>query len=251
MLKRMIPNLLTMGNLFCGLIAILLIFRNEFTFAAIAVITGIAFDFLDGFVARLLKVTGELGKQLDSLADMVTSGVVPGLVMYKLLRFSLNYEVLESPTVKATTMNSWVMNDDWQYYIPYLGFLITLGSAYRLAKFNIDTRQTSSFIGLPTPANTLLIFSLVMIFLYQPSDWSHMLLTNHWFLILVTILSTYLLNAELPLFALKFKNYGWRGNEIRYVFLLLSILFLVFFQFVGIPLTILLYIILSVISNKK
>lgn len=251
MLKRMIPNLLTMGNLFCGLIAILLLFRNEFAFAAIAVIIGIVFDFFDGFVARLLKVTGALGKQLDSLADMVTSGVVPGLVMYKLLRFSLNYEVLEAPTAKVLTMNSWVMNDDWQYYIPYLGFLITLGSAYRLAKFNIDTRQTSSFIGLPTPANALLIFSLVMILMYQPSDWSSLLLNNHWFLILITILSTYLLNAELPLFALKFKNYGWKGNEVRYLFLILSILFLVLFQFVGIPLTILLYIILSVVSNKK
>ena len=246
----MIPNLLTMGNLFCGLIAIIFIFENNFTVAAIAVIIGIVFDFFDGFVARLLGVTGELGKQLDSLADMVTSGVVPGLIMYKLLRFSLQYEALDAQIPEALTVGSWGGNNDYFQYIPYLGFLITLGSAYRLAKFNIDTRQTNSFIGLPTPANTLLIFSLMMIYIHQPNNWANILLNNQWFLILVTLLSTYLLNAELPLFALKFKNYGFKGNEVRYVFLFLSILFLVFFKFIGIPLTILAYVVLSVLSKK-
>ena len=246
----MIPNMLTMGNLFCGLLAVLFVFEHRFFEAAIAVVLGIFFDFFDGFAARILHVSGELGKQLDSLADMVTSGVVPGLVMFKMLQLSLGIIAINTPdVVNNTTLIS--DTSSLEFYIPYFGFLITLGSAYRLAKFNIDTRQTSSFIGLPTPANALLILSLMLIVLFKPESVFARFLSSYQALLVITILSTYLLNAELPLFALKFKHFKWKGNEIRYVFLLISSVLLIGLTYCGIPLVIMLYIILSLLANAR
>jgi CDP-diacylglycerol--serine O-phosphatidyltransferase len=138
-IKAQIPNLFTMLNLFCGCVALVMVSNSQFDLAFYFVCLGIFFDFFDGFFARKFGVAGPLGVQLDSLADMVTSGLVPGFVMFKML-------------VVTTVAN--------ESYIAFLGFIITLGACYRLAKFNIDTRQSDSFIGLPTPANALFFTSL-------------------------------------------------------------------------------------------
>ena len=230
-IKKHIPNLITLLNLFCGCIAIVFVAKLDFEMAFYFVCLGIFLDFFDGFFARLFQVSSPLGLQLDSLADMVTSGVVPGFVMFFLLSSSQN-ELSANPI------------------IPYLGFIVTLGSCYRLANFNIDTRQTDSFIGLPTPANALFILSLPLVLKYSDSLFTLEILTNQFVLLAITVLSTYILNAEIPLFSLKLKKFNFKDNALQIVFLSLSLLLLVFFQYLGIPLLIILYVLLSVVNNK-
>ncbi|NER12159.1 phosphatidylserine synthase [Leptobacterium flavescens] len=242
-MKRHIPNLITLLNLFCGCIAIVFIAIDHLELAAAFVFLGIIFDFFDGLAARALDVRSELGLQLDSLADMVTSGVAPGFVMFQLLN-KVNAWNLDSNTSIDFTHSLEIHS-----FLPFLGFIITLGSAYRLAKFNIDEEQTSSFIGIPTPANTLLIFSLPLILIYQPSDLAESIILNQWFLLGMTVLSAFLMNARIRLFALKFKNWKLKGNETRYLFLLLCIIGLALLKFIAIPLIIVLYIVLSLVRN--
>ncbi|MFC4721216.1 CDP-alcohol phosphatidyltransferase family protein [Geojedonia litorea] len=245
MLKHL-PNALTLLNLFCGAIAVIFAVQNQFAATALFVFLGIFFDFFDGFAARLLKVQSELGLQLDSLADMVTSGLVPGIVMIKLLALT---------TITNTHANddAWNTMLDFQHLeyslLPLLGLLITLASAYRLAKFNIDDEQQSFFKGLPTPANTLMIVSLPVILEFQKSELISQVILNPWFLIALTLLSCYLLNSNIKLFALKFKTWGFKPNSMRYTFILLSLLLLITLQFVAIPLVILLYILLSLVDS--
>ena len=234
-IKKHIPNLLTLGNLFCGTIATIFAVESDFISAGLYVVVGILFDFLDGFVARLLKVSGELGKQLDSLADMVTSGVVPGVIMAKLIQNNLFDE-----------LNAF---DDSFLGMSLIGLLLTLGACYRLAKFNLDTRQSDSFIGLPTPAMSLFVISLPLIQEYSDIEFVQNLIRNNYFLILVTLLLTYVMNAEIPLFSLKFKDYSIRKNWIIYVFLFSSLLLILILNYLSIPIIIILYIILSVIKN--
>ena len=244
-IRKHIPNLLTLGNLLCGTIATIFAVQGEFVFAALLVIIGILFDFLDGFAARLLHVSGELGKQLDSLADMVTSGVVPGIIMFKLLQDEnvfMNDNDLNSLEQFSFNFN---VND----VLPFLGLLLTLGACYRLAKFNIDTRQSDSFIGLPTPAMSLFVISLPLIQEYSSIDFVQNIIANNYFLIAVTIVLTYLMNAELPLFSLKFKEYSVKNNVIKYLFLVVSLCMIIFLQYLSIPLIILVYVILSIFSN--
>jgi len=240
-LKKYIPNLLTLLNLLSGTIAVIFAVSDELVIAALLVFLVIFFDFFDGFAARLFKVQGELGKQLDSLADVVTSGVVPGIVMFKLLD-------------NVNSSNNWVSNtllmESKNYStIAFFGLIITLAAAYRLAKFNIDERQTSSFIGLPTPASALVVLSLPLILEYSSIDLVIAIIHNKWFLIALTLLLSYLMNAEIPLFSLKFKDYSWENNKIKYIFILLTLGLIISFQFVAIPLVILLYIFLSIIEN--
>ena len=229
-IKKHIPNLITLLNLFSGCIALVYASEENFEMAFFFVCLGIFFDFFDGFFARLLNVSSPLGLQLDSLADMVTSGVVPGFVMFKMLTNS-------------------VSSDPSLIYLPYLGFIITLGSCYRLANFNIDTRQTDSFIGLPTPANAIFILSLPLILKNTDSLILLELLTNCWVLLMVTIVSAFILNAEIPLFALKIKKFNFKDNALQIVFLLISLLLLLVFKFSGVALIIVFYVMLSVIMN--
>lgn len=238
-MKKYIPNAVTLLNLFCGSVAVLFAVFGNMKYAALFVFLGIFFDFFDGLLARKLKVQSELGLQLDSLADMVTSGLVPGIVMFQLLNLSQRsgWNIVDFQDV------SWSGNN----YLPFLGLLITLASAYRLAKFNISTNQTNSFIGLPTPANTLLILSLPLIIEFQNSDLMNSIILNTWVLLSITFLSCYLLNANIPLLALKFKTWDFKENASRYLLLILSVVLLVVFQFAGIPLIILLYILLSLL----
>lgn len=237
-LKKYIPNALTMGNLLSGCIAVLFAVQDQMEYVAFFVALGIFFDFFDGFFARLLDVQSEVGLQLDSLADMVTSGVVPGIVMYQLL-------------LDATDIPWGASVDAYHFNIAYIGFVVTLASAYRLAKFNVDDRQTHSFIGLPTPANTLFIISIPLILIYGEYAFAKAVLTSPYVLIGITIASSYMLNAEIHLFALKFKTWDFAKNKVRYLFLVASVLLLVFLHYVAIPVLIVLYVLLSVLFPDK
>ncbi|MBQ8050574.1 MAG: CDP-diacylglycerol--serine O-phosphatidyltransferase [Bacteroidaceae bacterium] len=199
MIKKHIPNSLTCCNLICGCMATGAAFYGNYRWAIVMIILGAVFDFFDGMVARLLGVSSPIGKELDSLADVVTFGVAPSAILFYLFH-EVHYPELLQPFAKV---------------IPYTAFLMAAFSALRLAKFNLDSRQTSSFIGLPTPANALFWGSLVV----SQHAFLVSLKFNAVFLFLFMFLSCLLLVAELPLFALKFKDYTWRNNHIRYTFL--------------------------------
>lgn len=239
-MKRHIPNFITLLNLFCGCIATVFAVMNQLEFAAVFVFLGIFFDFMDGLAARMLNVKSELGVQLDSLADMVTSGVVPGVVMFQLLnmaqRGGWNLDLFGMHTEVGL--------------LPLFGFLITLASAYRLANFNVDEDQVSSFIGLPTPANTLLILSLPLILFYQGNQVLNDIILNQWFLMGLTLVSTYLLNSKIELFSLKFSNWYFKDNAIKYLFLIGSLVLLLTVKFLAIPLIIVFYILASIIEKQ-
>ena len=227
-LKKYIPNFLTLLNLFCGCIALVFVADLNFEFAFFFVALGIFFDFFDGFFARKFNVAGPLGVQLDSLADMVTSGVVPGFLVFCLLSFH---------------------NTSGLKFVPYLGFVITLGACYRLAKFNIDTRQSETFIGLPTPANTLFFMSLPLINYDQLHFLTCSAAVYSGILVFLCVVSAYVMNAEISLFSLKIKNFSFTKYKLQIAFVLFAILFIGFFKYLGVALTIVLYVILSVFNN--
>lgn len=217
-----IPNFITSLNLFSGCIGVLLAFQGNYQGAFIAILLSAVFDFFDGFAARLLKAFSPMGKELDSLADVVSFGVVPGVLVFSLL--------------STMDINEW---------ISYLAFLIPVFSALRLAKFNIDERQTSSFIGLPTPANAIFWGGLVF-------SYSGLLISNAWILIGLTLVFSYLLVAEIPMFALKFKNFSWKTNKIQYLFLIGCVVILAVFQLKAFSILIAWYILLSIgVSSFK
>lgn len=286
-IKKHIPNILTLGNLMSGIIAIKLGFSESYYLAGIFVLLGAVFDFFDGFVARLLGVQGEIGKQLDSLADMVTFGVAPGVVMYSFLYDILSYNFITNSDILG-------------FYLPikyeliaFIAYLIPLLSAVRLAKFNIDTNQNDKFIGLPTPANALFFVSIPFSF-FSFAGFTHNLfeviylspfnditsggisglsiyrlvmesgkttLPDYlvWFydykiLIFLIVGFSLLLNAPVEMLALKFKTFGWKGNEIRYSFLALTLVIIFATMFISsvviaVPIIILLYIVISLLNN--
>ena len=234
-LFRHVPNTITCMNLFCGCLSVVFSFGCLLEMAAYFIFAAAVFDFFDGFAARWLRAYSEMGKELDSLADAVSFGVAPASVMYAMLLLSVEKYGLP---VKTFTCGWW---------IAATAFVIAIFSALRLAKFNIDTRQTDSFIGLPTPANALFICSLA--FLSSGKHTWAMFTGNLFFLLAVTIVFSYLLIAELPLFSLKFKSFDWNSNKIRYVFIALSTLILAILQWAGLAAVVLAYIILSVFTN--
>jgi len=235
-IKKHIPNILTLLNLLLGCIAIVFAFDNILISSYLIGIAAI-FDFLDGMAARLLDVKSELGKQLDSLADLVSFGVVPGFIIYSMINTSS-----DCPALDVNGIN----------LVPMVGFLIPLMSAYRLAKFNIDERQSDSFLGLPTPAVALLTASLPLILIQQTTifDWSLVffadLLNSSAFLIAFSVTLSVLLVVELPLFSLKFKSFSWNENKIRYIFILSSLILLLLLYFAAVPIIIILYICFSI-----
>ena len=237
--KKHIPNIFTLGNLLCGTLATVFAVGGYFEMTALFVVLGVFLDFFDGFFARILKVPGELGKQLDSLADMVTSGVVPGIVLFILLgnNQQIPYEI---NTEFKVSMG-----------LPLIGLLVTLAACYRLAKFNLDTRQSESFIGLPTPAMSLFIVSLPLVQMHSDINFVKDLIGNNYFLIGIGILFSFLMNSELSLFSLKFKNYGIRENLFKYTLILLSIILLVTIEYLAVPVIIMCYVILSMLKNMK
>ncbi|HEY3430796.1 MAG TPA: CDP-diacylglycerol--serine O-phosphatidyltransferase [Cyclobacteriaceae bacterium] len=214
---RHIPNFLTCCNLLCGCLGVVFVLEGRTMPSAYFVWICCVFDFLDGFAARVLKVSSPIGKELDSLADMVSFGLLPSVVMYKMLA-----------TANAPS------------YLPYIAFVIAVFSALRLAIFNLDERQTDSFRGVPTPANALFITSLPLLTGTVAAS-----LNEYWVLVLITVVFSILLVSGIELFALKFKNFSWADNKIRFTFLLLSVLLLLVLQLAAIPVIILLYIALS------
>ena len=250
---KQLPNFLTLCNLFCGALAIICIlhapeYRAEINGAdytiispapvywasALVVIAGI-FDFFDGMLARLLRVQGPMGKELDSLADMVTFGVVPGMMLYRLLR-SAYFQQPDVFDVSAVNL------------APAL--LVPCFAAYRLAKFNLDTRQSEHFIGVPTPAAALLVASFPMIVLFNPFNLAHWL-QNVWVLYLIIALLCYLMVAEIPMISLKFKTKSLAGNWPRFLLILLAVASIPFLQFAAVPFIFICYVILSIAAPPK
>ncbi|MBR5634651.1 MAG: CDP-diacylglycerol--serine O-phosphatidyltransferase [Prevotella sp.] len=230
-MKKHIPNIITCLNLISGCVATYWAFQGIYDFALIFIVAGAVFDFFDGMAARLLGVSSPIGKELDSLADVVTFGVAPSAMVFDLLNHSLSL-----PFHSTFTSLS----------LPFLAFLMAAFSALRLAKFNLDERQAMGFIGLPTPANALFWASLIV----GTGDWLHTLPYNAGIILLMVFVSCWLLVSEIPMFALKFKQWGWRGNEIRYIFLLSCLPILAFFGIVGIAVVIAWYVLLSILSPK-
>ena len=237
-MKKQIPNLITLCNLLCGTIAAFYAVLGKLDIAAFFIMLGIVFDFFDGLVARLLGVSSPLGKELDSLADVVTSGVAPGLMLLHIF---------------------W--SEGWGYF-SLVALLVPLFSAYRLAKFNLDTRQSHSFLGLPVPSNALIWVSLGAVYA-NPALLDISLLPAHplaafcfgsvglFVLLAVELIGCVLMVSELPLFGLKFKNLKWGENKVRFLFLAVDIVLLLLFGVMALPIIILWYIALSLCSKKS
>ena len=230
-MRKHIPNTITCCNLLSGCIATMYAFEGMYPFAFAFIIAGAVFDFFDGLTARALKVSSPIGKELDSLADVVTFGFAPAAMVFSWLRECADTHLDMLPA----------------FAMPFLAFLLVAFSAIRLAKFNVDERQTSSFIGLPTPANALFWGALVL--------GSHDLVVVNpygWMLVLaLVLLFSYLLVAEIPMFSLKFKSLAWKANRIAYTFLLVSLVLLILLGLNGLSAVIGWYIILSVLTQKR
>ncbi|MDK2979052.1 MAG: CDP-diacylglycerol---serine O-phosphatidyltransferase [Bacteroidales bacterium] len=238
--KRYIPNFVTSLNLLSGCLSIVLAFEGYLLLAVYMIFLAALFDFFDGMTARLLKVYSEIGKQLDSLADMVSFGVAPSVIVFSMMK-NIIYDSLYLPPLEDLSFTA----------ILFLisPFLIAVFSGIRLAKFNVDIRQNDSFIGLPTPANALFFVSLYIITLVSDNNLANHLIQNKVFLLILILIFSLLLIAEFPMFSLKFKNLGLRGNKIRFIFIGLSAVLLILLQSIAVPVIIILYILLSAINN--
>jgi CDP-diacylglycerol--serine O-phosphatidyltransferase len=226
-----IPNAFTLLNLFFGCVAVVLGLSGNLEYLLLFVVLGLVCDFLDGFFARLLKVNSTLGVQLDSLSDLVSFGMTSSVVMFLLIQ--------KSELVLDNTSN-------FISYLPYFAFLITIASSYRLAKFNISSDQ-SSFIGLPTPANAILIVFIP--FLFEQFNKTYYL-ENTYFLISIVIVSSYLLICNMKMFSFKLKSLKFNDNRLVFIFVSLSILLFVFFKVAAFPLTIILYLLFNLFRIK-
>ena len=227
-MKKHIPNTITCLNLISGCIATYWAFQSFYAMALLFIVIGAVFDFFDGLTARLLNVSSPIGKELDSLADCITFGFAPSAIVFS--------KLMELFPMSYTFPNEW---------IPFLAFVMAAFSALRLAKFNLDERQALGFIGLPTPANALFWGSLIV----GTGDKIAALPHAFWLLLLGTFVSSYLLVSEIPMFALKFKTWGWKGNDVKYIFLVTCIPILLLMGISGISVIIAWYVILSVFNN--
>jgi CDP-diacylglycerol--serine O-phosphatidyltransferase len=269
-MKKHIPNFITVCNLFSGCVAIVFALEGNLVWCAYTVGIACVFDLLDGMLARLLNVSSEIGKQLDSMADMISFGVVPGVLLYKMIICTQLFVTFNTNPIAAFSEKS--AEGTHINFLAMIGFLVTIFSGIRLAKFNIDLRQSYSFIGLPTPASAILIASLplsindVFTKVVAPAGMTgenisafmvliagknniYNILLQPYSVIALTIITSILLVAPIPLFALKFNNFSWTDNKVRYIFLLLAAALLILFKFLGIPLIIILYIVSSLINN--
>jgi CDP-diacylglycerol--serine O-phosphatidyltransferase len=229
-MKQHIPNAVTCLNLFSGCLGIVFAFNGNLVFASYAILIAAVLDFLDGMLARLLKAYSELGKQLDSLADMVSFGVLPSVIIYHLFLSS----------VEITSLS----------LISYSAFIIAVFSGLRLAKFNIDTRQSENFIGLPTPANALLIASFPFMMEENNSIFMNYIM-NPYSLLVFSLIMSFLLISEIPLISLKFKTLSFSENALRYILILSSILLILLLQFAAVPTILILYILISLLQFRK
>ena len=227
-MKKEIPNLLTLGNLLAGCIGLWFVMQGDLVSASYCMFISLVCDFFDGFLARALQAYSDLGKELDSLADMVSFGVLPAFILFSLVELSCGSQCSVGI---------------FGFYKPFLVFALVLMSAYRLAKFNIDTRQSDQFIGVPTPANGLLIASLPLIIHFQPEYTAYILSFKG--LLIYSVVMSYLLVCELPLLAFKFKTWDWKSNQVKFIFLIFCIAALVMLKFAAIPVLVIAYILLS------
>jgi CDP-diacylglycerol--serine O-phosphatidyltransferase len=241
MIRKHVPNFITSLNVLCGSMAVVLILNGALTTAVFLIVLAMVFDFLDGMSARMLKAYSPIGKELDSLADVISFGLAPGLLMFKMLEHAL---ALNTTAPGFLSQSSWA-----DLLILGSAFLIPIFSALRLAKFNVDERQTSSFIGLPTPANALFIASLALIKEHGSLPILDNILLGTPVLLGITLLFSWLLVAEIPMFSLKFKNLTWQSNRIQYLFVAGTVILLAAFQLYGIATIIPLFIILSIVTN--
>ena len=228
MIKKHIPNTITCCNLISGCIATYFAFQTDYQMSLVFIIIGAVFDFFDGMTARLLHVSSPIGKELDSLADDITFGFAPSAMVFSLLKsFHIHLTV-----------------------VPFLAFIMAAFSGLRLAKFNLDERQAMGFIGLPTPANALFWGALIVGLKDQMPEMMHH--TEYAYVVLLMVfVSSYLLVSEIPMFALKFKHWGWKGNEVKYIFVLSCIPLLLFLGVIGIAAIILWYVLLSALTHKR
>lgn len=236
-IRSHVPNAVTLLNLMSGTIAVILLFRGYIEWAALCVGLSAVFDFLDGFFAKLFNVKSFMGKELDSLADVISFGLAPALFLF--------YIMESNQYAKVNVLLS---------LIPYLSLFVAAFSALRLAKFNLDTRQTTSFLGLPTPANAVFIVSLVIVALQQESaiPFIKELAGNFWIQLAVIPVSCYLLVSEIPMFALKFtKGYALKNNGLRYSFLLIALLCVAIFNWTGILISVMIYILMSLVFGNR
>lgn len=216
--------MITSLNLFSGCIGVVFALQGQFELAAYCVVLSGAFDFLDGLVARLLQVSSSIGKQLDSLADVVSFGLLPGVVLFKMLQLAV-------PSHE---------------YLPYSGFIVTVFSAWRLAKFNIDERQSVDFIGLNTPMNAFYVVSLPFVASHFPET-----IYNPIFLVASILVTSFLLVSEVRLFSMKFNTFSWQENNVKFIFIILSVVLICLFKFAAVPLVLVLYILFSFIHFNK
>ncbi len=230
-----LANILTLINLFSGCMAVVFLFNYQIELVPYCVLVSLVADFLDGFAARLTKNPTDIGLQLDSLADVVSFGVVPGAIIFQLL-----FQKFESSDVVIST------NRMYLYSAP--AFILTLFSALRLAKFNVDERQSEGFIGLATPAATLFVVGLLLMFLNNSFGLTQFIFTGKVLYGTVAVLSA-LMIAEIPMFGFKFKTYQWKENEVKYLFIILSMVLLTTLKFAAVPLIIILYVIISFIQK--
>ena len=230
-IKRHIPNTVTCLNLFSGCIACFMAFQARYELALTFIILSAVFDFFDGMLARVLHAFSPIGKDLDSLADDISFGAAPSFVVFSLFK-EMHYP----------GSMEWLAP-----YLPYAAFLISVFSALRLAKFNNDTRQTTSFIGLPVPANALFWGSLIVgahDFLITPA-------CHPVYILILVMLFSWLLVSEIPMFSLKFKNLSWKDNKVSFIFLIICIPLLILLGISGFAAVIVWYIILSLFTRKN
>jgi CDP-diacylglycerol--serine O-phosphatidyltransferase len=230
-MKKHIPNFVTCLNLFSGCLGIVFAFQGNLTWASYAIVIAAILDFFDGMLARLLKAYSEIGKELDSLADVVSFGVLPSVIIYHLFALS------PQPEFDVT-------------WLSLSAFVIAVFSALRLAKFNIDTRQSENFIGLPTPASALLIASFPLIIAESSTYFADFIL-NTWFLLIFSLTMSMLLVAEVPLISLKFKTLDLKENMLRYILVITSVLLLLFFKFEAVPMIIMVYFMISLVQFRR
>lgn len=240
-MKKHIPNIITLLNLFCGALGIIYALEGKYNWVFLLVGVSLLADFADGLVARALNVKSELGAQLDSLADGVTFGVLPGIILYILMQEAFGADYVEGIGHMAD-YNARILK------IEHFGLLFPLFAIYRLGKFNIDTRQTENFLGLATPAACMFVLGLLLIYQKQGPFFLD-LVNNGYFLMSVTIMLSVLMVSELPMFSFKLKGLQWKGNESRFIFLLLCIPTIIFLKWSALPVIILLYILASILDG--
>lgn len=243
-MKNQIPNTITILSLILACLAIVLTFEGKLAIAAYLLIGSCVCDFFDGFLARALKINNPIGKEIDSLVDMIAFGVAPAMLLYQITKIAQ-----ETQQLQVLTDYPW---------LHYLVFLIPVFSAIRLAKFNVDTRQTSSFIGLAVPAHASFYIFTTLLFIYPDlpqvlnvSNFVALIVTNPLIMLGFSVLLSIMLIVEVPMFALKFKNLKWKDNTLPFTFIIIWLVMLIFMNIVAMPAIVILYIVWSIILNFK